>query len=223
MHKHLFRLLMVCGLLLTAGLDNALAQLLDISSGGTPTITGALGGSVSGSSSVLNDLVVTINFGEVSPLNTNNIVKVIVPIAIRSRQPYRVNALVSMTNNANIQAIQRSDIGIGFNNMRAMGSGSQVCTNSSHIFYSPFNNDPAANVSINSSGRAAFPSTLNNISSSTTVLSGPRLQRNNNNSRQTNDGYIFDAILAITPQFYAAGTSSAVVTFTISAGPNVPC
>ena len=221
--KHAFNTLLVFGFLLVAGTNIAVGQLLDISSGGTPTITGALGGSVTGSSSVLNNLVVTINFGEVSPLNTSNIVKVVVPIAVRSRQPYQVNALVSMTNNANVQAIQRSDIGIGFNNMRAMGSGSQLCTNSSHMFYSPFNNDPAANVSINAAGRAAYPSTLNNISVSTTVLSGPRLQRNNNNTRQTNDGYIFDAILAITPQFYTAGSSSAVVTFTISAGPNVPC
>ena len=215
MLRHLFHTLVVCGFLLTAGPDSAVAQLLDISSGGTPTITGALGGSVTGSSSVLNDLVVTIDFGEVSPLNTNNIVKVIVPIAVRSRQPYRVNAIVSMTNNVNVQAIQRSDIGIGFNNMRAMGSGSQVCTNSSHIFYSPFNNDPAANVSINSSGRAAYPSTLNNISASTTILSGPRLQRNNNNSRQTNDGYMGGPTTRISQGSHASGTSSAVVKFTI--------
>ena len=43
------------------------AQALDISSGGQPTITGAVNGSITGSASVLNDLVVTINFGEVSP------------------------------------------------------------------------------------------------------------------------------------------------------------
>ena len=43
------------------------AQALDISSGGQPTITGAVNGTVTGSASVLNDLVVTVNFGEVSP------------------------------------------------------------------------------------------------------------------------------------------------------------
>ncbi|HEY0722843.1 MAG TPA: hypothetical protein VGD41_02380, partial [Pyrinomonadaceae bacterium] len=63
------------------------AQALDISSGGQPTITGAVGGSVTGNANVQNDLVVTINFGEVSPLNTNSIVKVIVPFALRSNQP----------------------------------------------------------------------------------------------------------------------------------------
>lgn len=58
-----------------AGLGSASAQALDISSGGAPTIAGSLGGSVSGSSSVLNNLVVTINFGEISPKNTSGIVK----------------------------------------------------------------------------------------------------------------------------------------------------
>ena len=59
------------------------AQALDISSGGQPTITGAVGGSVTGGALVTDDLVVTINFGEVSPLNTNSIVKVTVPFALR--------------------------------------------------------------------------------------------------------------------------------------------
>ena len=196
-------------------------QALDISSGGTPTITGAVGGSVTGSSSVLNDLIVTINFGEISPTNTNNIVKVTVPIAIRSNQAYKVQAAVTGSTNANAQALQRTDIGFGVNNMRAMGSNSRVCTNP-HIFYSPFNNDPSTSRTISASGRAAYPSTLNNAVTATTILSGPRLS-NGNNARQTNDGYIFDAIFAITPQFYAAGTTSATITFTISAGPASSC
>lgn len=205
-----------------ACLGNVFAQALDISSGGTPTISGAIGGSVSGSSSVLNDLSVTINFGEVSPANTNNIVKVVVPIGIRSNQPYKVQASVIGSNNANAQAVQNTDIGFGINNFRAMGSNSRVCTNSSHIIYSPFSNDPAISATIASNGRVAYPSTFNDLAAETTILSGPRLS-NGNNNRQTNDGYIFDAIFTITPQFFAAGVTSATITLTISAGPNVPC
>ncbi len=175
-----------------------------------------------GSSSVLNDLVVTINFGEISPANINNIVKVVVPIAVRSNQQYQVQASVTGGTNANPQALQRTDIGFGVNNFRSLGSNARVCTNSPHIFYTPFNNDPAVNVTINASGRATYPSTLNNAVSAPTILSGPRLS-NGNNQRQTNDGYAFDAIFVITPQFYATGTTSATVTFTISAGPNAPC
>ena len=205
-----------------ASLGNIFAQALDISSGGAPTITGSSGGSVMGSSSVLNDLVVTINFGEISPANINNIVKVVVPIAVRSNQQYQVQASVTGGTNANPQALQRTDIGFGVNNFRSLGSNARVCTNSPHIFYTPFNNDPAVNVTINASGRATYPSTLNNAVLATTILSGPRLS-NGNNQRQTNDGYAFDAIFVITPQFYATGTTSATVTFTISAGPNAPC
>src|SRR5687767_5703281 len=108
------------------------AQALDISSGGQPTITGALGGSVTGSASVLNNLVVTINFGEVSPANTNSIVKVVVPIAIRSTEPYRISVSLAGFGSANPQGLQQSDIGFGAANLRAMGNQSQVCAANSH-------------------------------------------------------------------------------------------
>src|SRR6266567_3279718 len=153
------------------------AQTFDISSGGQPTITGALGGSVTGSSSVLNDLTVTINFGEISPANTNSIVYVVVPIGIRSTQPYQVTVTVTGPSNANAQALQASDIGFGVNNLQAMGNNSQVCILSNHIFYSPFNNDPSSTVTIAANGRASYQSSMSNISGSTVILSGPRLTK----------------------------------------------
>lgn len=205
-----------------AGLGSASAQALDISSGGAPTIAGSLGGSVSGSSSVLNNLVVTINFGEISPKNTSGIVKVTVPVAVRSNQAYKVTVTYSGSTNANAQALQRSDIGFGLINWRAMGSNSRVCSRSSHIIYSPFNNDPSSNVTIGAAGRAQYPSDLADVTAGTVILSGPRLS-SGGASRATNDGYIFDAVFTVTPQFYAAGVTSATLTFTISAGPNAPC
>lgn len=220
MRKSSFPILLI--VLFVASLGNVLAQALDISSGGAPTITGALSGSVVGSSSVLNDLVVTINFGEISPANKNNIVKVVVPIAIRSNRTYQVSALVTGSINANAQALQRSDIGFGVNNLRSMGANARVCTRSSHIFYSPFKNDPSSNMTINAAGRATYPSTLNNVGVSTVILSGPRLSVGNA-ARQTNNGYIFDAIFTITPQFFATGVTSATITFTIASGPASPC
>ena len=223
MNKSTFSIPILICVVSLLSLGSVAAQNFDISSGGAPTITGASGGSVTGSSSVLNDLLVTINFGEVSPANTNSIVKVVVPIAIRSNREYQVAVSVTNSTNANVQAVQMTDIGFGANNLRAMGANSRVCTISSHIFYSPFNNDPAANVTINASGRAAYPSTISNIGASTVILSGPRLSSTGKATRQTDNGYIFDAIFAITPQFYAAGSTSATVTFTISAGPIAPC
>jgi len=199
------------------------AQALDISSGGQPTITGAVNGSVTGSASVLNDLVVTINFGEVSPANTNAIVKVIVPIALRSNQPYQVSVSSSGLSNANIQAMQQTDVGFGIENIRRLGGAGQICTQSTHIIRSPFDNDPASTATVGTNGRVSYQSSLGNLSGSTVVLSGPELSKNNSSKRQQSDGYIFDAIFTVTPQFFAPGVSSATLVFSISPGPNAPC
>ncbi len=207
--------------LVFASFGNSPGQTFDISSGGTPTITGALSGSVSGSSSTTSDLSVTINFGEVSPVNTNNIVRVVVPIAIRSLAPYRVTATVTGTTNANLQAVQRSDIGFGAEDLRRSGFLARSCS-SDHIFYNPFTVDPATNVTYNAGGRATYPGDLSDVASSTTILSGPTLSWLTA-ARFSSNAHIFDAIFVITPQFYAPGTTSVNITFSISAGPSVPC
>ena len=199
------------------------AQALDISSGGQPTITGAVGGSVIGSALVTDDLVVTINFGEVSPLNTNSIVKVTVPFALRSNQPYQVSVSMSGLTNANAQALQASDIGFGIQNPRLLGGAGKICTQSTHIVRSPFNNDPAITAAVGTNGRVSYQSSLANLSGSTIILSGPELSKNNSIKRQQSDGWVFDAIFTLTPQFFAAGVSSVTLTFSISAGPNAPC
>jgi hypothetical protein len=223
MKKNAFSIQILFCLLFIGGLGNVFSQTFDISSGGAPTITGALSGSVTGSSSLTTDLTVTVNFGQVSPINTNNIIKVIVPIGIRSTTAYEVTATVTGSVDANLQSIQGSDVGFGTNNFRPMGNRAQVCNNSAHIFYTPFNNDPATTRTINgTTGRAQYPSTLNSIGVATTILSGPRLTLGSI-SRATTNGYIFDVIFVITPQYYAAGTAGGTITFTISAGPNVPC
>ena len=201
----------------------ASAQALDISSGGLPTITGSVNGSVTGNASVTDDLVVIINFGEVSPLNTNSIVKVVVPIALRSNQPYQVAVSMSGLTNANSEALQASDVGFGVQNIRKLGGAGETCTQSTHLIQSPFNNDPAISSIISGSGRVAYPSSLASLSGPTVILSGPRLSKNNNAKRQPSDGWIFDAVFVLTPQFFVSGVSSATLIFTISPGPNVPC
>ena len=210
-------------LVFLAAAQPALAQALDISSGGQPTISGAVSGSVTGSASVTNDLLVTINFGEVSPLNTNSIVKVVVPIGLRSNQPYQVAVTMSGLTNVNAEAVQASDVGFGIQNMRVLGGAGKICTQSTHVIHSPFNNDPSSSATVGSNGRVSYPSTLASLSGSTVILNGPQLSKNNSANRQQSDGYVFDAIFTLTPQFFATGVSSATLIFSISPGPNVPC
>src|SRR5215212_613402 len=216
---HTFLLLLI----LLALAQTISAQALDISSGGLPTITGAVNGSVTGNASVQNDLVVTVNFGEVSPLNSNAIVKVIVPIALRSNQPYQVTVSMSGLTNANAEALQASDVGFGVQNIRLLGGAGQICNQSTHTIRSLFNNDPATTATVGANGRVSYSSSLSNLTGSTVILSGPELSKNNSAKRQLTDGYIFDAVFALTPQFFAAGLSSASLIFSISPGPNVPC
>jgi len=223
MQLRLFTFSFVIVVSFLAAAQTTSAQALDISSGGLPTITGAVSGSVTGSGNVRNDLVVTINFGEVSPLNTNSIVKVVVPIALRSNQPYQVSVTMSGLSNSNAQAVQASDVGFGVQNLQLLGGAGKVCTQSTHIVQAPFNNDPAFSTSIGANGRVQYASSLGNLSGSTVILTGPQLSKNNNNNRQGSDGWTFDAIFTLTPQFFAPGVSSATLIFTISAGPNVPC
>ena len=210
-------------LIFLAVAPTAFAQALDISSGGQPTITGDVNGSVTGSVSVQNDLIVTVNFGEVSPANTNSIVKVVVPIALRSNQPYQVAVSMSGLSNANTQAVQASDVGFGIQNLGLLGGAGKICSQSTHVIQSPFDNDPATTATVGGNGRVSYPSSLASLSGSTVILSGPELSKNNSAKRQFTDGYVFDAVFVLTPQFFAAGVSSTTLIFTISPGPNVPC
>jgi hypothetical protein len=207
-----------------AGLGiNLHAQTYDISSGGAPSITGAVGGSVTGSSSVLNNLSVTVNFGELSPSNTNGVVKIIVPVAVRSVSPYQVTAALTFTSGASSQAVQKTDVGFGMDNWRSLGTHAKVCTKSQHIIYSPFNNDPTTSITLSAAGRVVYASALADIGTSVVVLSGPRLTTDGTAARRTDNAYVFDAIFCVTPQFYTSGTTTATLTFTIGAGPNVAC
>ncbi len=217
-------IILSCLLLVSAARGaRAQSQNYDISSGGQPTITGALGGSVAGGASALNDLSVTINFGEVSPANTNSVVKVVVPVAVRSRQPYKVTVAVTGSANVDPRAIQLTDIGFGVTNMRPLGIKAQLCTSSSHLFYAPFDNDPSTSFTLNASGRVAYPSDLADVGNATTILSGPKLTQGTSVTRREDDAWVFDAVFVVTPQFFAPGSASATLTFSISSGPNVQC
>ena len=202
----------------------AYAQQFDIGSGGLPVITGARGGSVTGTADVTQNLVVNVDFGEVSPVNTSNLVTVTVPVSIRSTSPYQVAVAVAGNFDANPQAVQRTDIGFGVLNLRSLGPKARDCNRSPHLFRAPFNNNPAASVSLDAQGRAAYPSSLASLGASAVILNGPELTKGNSiTKREEDNGYVFNAVLAIKPQFYAAGRFTATLTFTISAGPNVQC
>jgi hypothetical protein len=192
----------------------------DISSGGQPTISGSLGGSVIGNPNVTADLQVVVNFGQLSPVNPNRVVKVVIPVAIRSDAPYQVSVTAFSTTIPNHpDAPQLSDIGFGIQNLRRLGKGGRNCDRSQDI-RPPYNNDPSQTVDM--VNRATYPSTLATLSTSPVILSGARLS-NGPSRREDDNGWVFDAILVVAPQYFYPSSFLVWLTFSISSGPNVPC
>ena len=217
----IFRILIFTGVISLVGLGNAFAQIYDISSGGLPTLTGSQGGSVVGSASTLSNLTVTINWGELSPSNTNGIIKATVPIAIRSLASYQISVSVTGGTSVNPQGVQRSDVGFGLlRSFTYMGANSRTCS-PPDTFNPAITADPTIGVALDGAGRRTYVSSMNTISGSTVILSGPTLSFVG--GRRTDNGWIINVIFAMTPQFYANGTTSTVVTFTIGAGPVLVC
>lgn len=202
----------------------ASAQTFDISSGGLPTLTGSQGGSIVGTSSTVTDLSVTINWGEVSPSNTSGIITANVPIAIRSFAAYQIAVTVSGGTNVDPNALQRSDVGFGLaRTFTRMGSLSRTCS-TSDTFNPAITANPATGITTNAAGRTTYVSSLATITGSTVILSGPTLSTTSAGTiRRTDNGWILNLIFVMTPQFYAAGTTSTTVTFTIGAGPALVC
>lgn len=217
----IFRLL--C--LFTALTVSSFAQNTDISSGGFPTITGS--GSVTGSanSGTTQNINVSINFWDVSPISSSNTIKVVVPVAIRSTVPYQVIASSDGSFNPDLRAFQASDIGFGAANFRSMGIGALQCTQSTHDFRAPFNNNLENNISFDTKGRSKYTSSLSDVNLSSVILSGPRLSAGSSEivTRDPDNGYLFDLIFIVKPQFYAPGNFSLNLSVSIAEGPAAAC
>ena len=217
----ILRILIFIGTIIFVNLGSSSAQIYDISSGGLPTLTGSQGGSISGSSSTANDLSVTINWGELSPSNTGGIIRATVPIGIRSIAPYQISVSVTGGTNINPQGLQRSDVGFGLaRSFGRMGANARTCSNPD-TFNPAITTDPTVGVTTNAAGRTTYVSSLNTITGSTVILSGPDLSFIG--GRRTDNGWIITVTFAMTPQFYAAGITSTTVTFSIGAGPVLVC
>lgn len=209
--------------LLAAEAVGAPSANFDIGSGGPPTLTGSLDGRVSvANGDLLSDLVVRVELGEISPINRSAIVKVVVPIAIRSRGDYAVTVSVASGGTGGTTlSPQLSDVGFGLQNLQILGKGKR-CSVASHRITSPFDNDPAATV--NRTGRATYLSDLSDLGTARVVLQGPELSTGAVNPRVADNGWRFDAIFALVPQFFAPGTSWVTLTFRIEqAATTLPC
>ena len=177
---------------------------------GQPTITGHLGGSVSVNNGTgSGPFTVQVNFGELSPINKNQLVKVVIPIRLLSISSYQITASFTSPVITDPNALRPSDIGVGIQNLQKI-IGVARCPGS---IQAPFENDPALTFSVNSTtGRANYQSSLLNIGTSTALLRGPGLMQAS-----------FNLILVVPPGFYAPGPTAFTLTINISSGQNFTC
>jgi len=191
------------------------SKFVEINSAGAVTLTGNSGGGITTNGTLNSPLAVVINLGEVGPSNPSSFVKATVPLKLRSNAAYVLSAQATVTSSASTaNRVTAADIGFGLGSVSRTGVG--VATGSDTNTTA---GDPTLTGAINgSSGRFEFTAVRSNLgafASSVTALSGSYIM--NAVPRSNSNGLTVPAIFAIKPQFYENGTTSATVTFTVTA------
>lgn len=200
------------------------ADWFDISLAGPPTLSGAVGNFfvIPSSATTMTNLVVNADLGELGPANPNSFVVLTIPVAIRSSRAYQVDAFISgATFGADPDSIQANDFSVSVQNVAPLdplGLFSNLCNN--HTVMPPYNN---SGLPSSYTPRAVYPATIANFMTQPTLIYGPRLS-NFPGVRLAQNGYRFDFVIRIAPQYYANGNVSFTLNLSISGYPtNLPC
>lgn len=202
----------------TVTMSATASRYVEINSGGSVTLAGNSGGGITTNGTLYNPLAVAINLGELGPSNTSSFVTATVPFRLRSNAGYVVSVQANVTSSGTTpERITAADIGFGLGGITVTGGvGVGAGTDSNATAGNP---TLAANGSVNTTtGRFEFTTTRSNLgafTSSTTALSGTFI--NNAVPRSNTSALNVPAIFAIKPQYYEAGTTTATVTFTMTA------
>jgi len=201
----------------TVSISATVSKFVEISSGGSVTLTGNSGGGVITDGVTNSPLAVSINLGELGPSNTNSFVTALVPLKVRSNAGYVLSMSATVASSGSTtNKISAADVGFGLGTINRSGTGVNAGADTNAT-----SGDPtlAANGSINgTTGRYEFTavrSNLNAFSSATTALSGPFIM--NAVPRSNGNGLTVPAFFAVKPQFFENGTTTISVTFTVTA------
>jgi hypothetical protein len=199
---------------------------VEVRAGGAATLVNSSGGSIT-SNKVKGDSLNTpttmvINFGEVGPANAASFVVATVPLRLRSNVSYTFRmsaaAITYGAGTPDASSVTLADIGFGLPTAtRDSGGGVRA---GADTIAAAANGDPTlgANGSINGvTGRYSYIAghSLANYTTSTTILTGPRIMNAMSPTGNTN-GLVVTTIFAIKPHFFTPGSFSTSVTFTIS-------
>src|SRR6185369_11891599 len=137
----------------TISVTATVSKFVEINSGGAVTLTGNSGGGVTTDGVLNSPLAVSINLGELGPVNTNNFVTAQVPLKLRSNAGYVLSMTATVTSSGTTaNRISAADVGFGLGTITRTGTG----VNGSGTDTNATSGDPtlAANGSVNgTSGR----------------------------------------------------------------------
>jgi hypothetical protein len=198
------------------------ARIGSAQTSGTITVSGTDPESFSITSTTDATLSATIVLGTLTPATGSALTSGTTLIRLRSNKAYNLNAQVSALSFVGPGAadggssIALSDFGFGISSIDA--TGANVANAVGHTVGALFNYDPRT-VSVTNGLTPYVPGTdgtLNDITSSTQILSGPRISTLGNIS--TDNNFILATLVVATlPQYFTPNTSfSATITLTIA-------
>ena len=202
----------------SVSMSGTVSNFVELNSGGPATLTGNSAGSVTTDGTEDQGLAVVINLGQLNPSNRNSFVKASVPLKIRSNASYvlSMSAVVESSGDASGRKIAASDFGFG---LGSVTRAEVVGVNTAGEDTKAAAGDPTAGGEINATtGRfewAGANDDLGDYSSSATILSGDYIMEPV--PTDNTGGLTVPAIFAVKPQFFASATTTAAVTFTVTA------
>lgn len=196
------------------------SQLAFAQTTGTLTVTGTNPEAFSITNTSDGTLSTTISFGTLTPGSGGTIASGIAQVRLRSNKAYRLNAqstAISFTGPGtadNGDSISLSDLGFGVDSVDA--TGANVANATGHNVVGLFDYDPSL-ISV-TNGLTPYVSgnhgTLNDITASTQILSGPRISRRGNLS--TNNNFVLVTFTLATLAQYFTSNSSFSTTITLT-------
>ena len=205
-------------------LQGSVSGYVEVRAGGAATIS--TGGTITNNKikgdRLNSPTTLTIDFGEVGPSNANSFVTATVPLRLRSNVSYTLkmgaSAMTYGSGTPDASSVTLADIGFGVLST-ARDSGGGVASGTDTIAATA-SGDPTSGskgaVSA-TTGRYVYNTgfSLGDYTSSTTILSGPRIMNAMVPTANTN-GLVVNTTFTIKPQFFTPGSFSTSVTFTIS-------
>ena len=198
------------------------AQIASAQTTGTVTVSGTNPEAFSITNTSDASLSTTVSFGTLTPAAGSTLASGTTQVRLRSNKAYKLSAQATSLSFVGAgsadggSSIALSDIGFGISSVNA--TGANVANAAGHTVAALYNYDPST-VAVTNGLTPFTPAThgtLNDITSSAQILSGPRISSKGNLSTNNNFALVTMKIATL-PQYFTPNTSfSTTVTLTIA-------